>query len=93
VLQLTGIYFRKAAGAEYRQAAPAWVRLVAAMLQAGQYGVCTKYTLGASDPVVLVPDRAGLRTFPELPRVCGGGNAVRVPPWARVFPVQGLVGL
>jgi hypothetical protein len=26
------------------------------------------------------------------PSVCEGGNAVRVPPRARVFPVQGLVG-
>ena len=56
-------------------------------------GVCTTFTLRASDRVVLLPDRAGFRMFPRVPSVCGGGNAVRVQPRARVFPVQGLVGL
>ena len=55
-------------------------------------GVCTLSTLWASDRVVLVPDWAGFPMFPRESSDCGGENAVRVPPRARVFPVQGLVG-
>jgi len=66
--------------------------LAAAKLGAGRFGVCTKYTISASDRAVPVPDWAGFRMFPRESSVCGGGNAVRVPPRARVFPVQGLVG-
>ena len=46
-------------------------------------------TLPASDWVVPVPDWPGFRMFPQEPNVCGGANAVRVPPRARVFPGQG----
>jgi hypothetical protein len=47
--------------------------------------VCTKYTLRASDWVVLVPDWPGFLMFPREPCVCGGRNAVRVPPRAQCF--------
>jgi hypothetical protein len=59
--------------------------LVAGMLRNGEFGVCTLCTLRASDRVVLVPDRAGFRMFPWESSVCGGGNAVRVPPRAQCF--------
>ena len=55
--------------------------------------VCTKYTLWASDRVVPVPDWAGLAMFAGEWRKFKGWNPVRVPPRARVFPVQGLVVL
>jgi hypothetical protein len=56
-------------------------------------GVWTMSTDSASDRVVLRSDRPGFRTFPPLPSVCKGWNAVRVPPRARVFPGQGPVSL
>jgi hypothetical protein len=62
------------------------------VLRRSNLGVCTLCTYWPSDWVVLVPDRACFRMFPREPSVCGGVNAVRVPPRARVFPVQGLVG-
>jgi hypothetical protein len=43
-------------------------------------------TLLASDWAVHGLDRAGFRMFLREPSVCGGGNAVRVPPRARRFP-------
>jgi hypothetical protein len=49
--------------------------------------VCTMCTPWASDPVVCGPDCGGLRG--EW-RKFKGWNPVRVPPRARVFPVQGL---
>ncbi|KQN86578.1 hypothetical protein ASE96_13515 [Arthrobacter sp. Leaf69] len=59
----------------------------------GSNGVWTVSTLWVSDWVVLVPDWAGLRRFAGEWLVFKGWNPVRVPPRARVFPVQGLVGL
>jgi hypothetical protein len=56
-------------------------------------GAWTLSTLWASDWAGLRSDRAGFRMFPREPSVCRVWNAVRVPPRARVFPVQGLVGL
>jgi len=57
-------------------------------------GVHNVHTLGfGSDRLVCRPDWAGLRRFPGEWRIFRGWNAVRVPPRARVFPVQGLVGL
>ncbi len=67
-----------------------WVWLVAAILRADNFGVCTLSTLWASDRAVLESDRAGFRMFPGEPSVCGGGNAVRVPPRARVSLFRGL---
>ena len=61
--------------------------------EVGKERVCTMCTPWASDRVVLVPDWAGLRRFSGEWRKFKGWNPVRVPPRARVFPVQGLVGL
>jgi hypothetical protein len=55
-------------------------------------GVCTLCTLWAPERVVCGSDPAGFSIFSPVPTVSGGGNAVRVPPRARVFPVQGPVG-
>jgi hypothetical protein len=52
--------------------------------------MCTPW---ASDRVVPVPDWAGLAMFAGEWRKFKGWNPVRVPPRARVFPVQGLVVL
>jgi len=55
--------------------------------------VCTMCTPWTLERVVLVPDWAGLRRFTGEWRKFKGWSPVRVPPRARVFPVQGLVGL
>ena len=55
-------------------------------------GLWTMSTLLASDWAVHRPDWLGLPLFSGLPSVCKGWNPVRVPPRARVFPVQGLFG-
>ena len=52
--------------------------------------MCTPW---ASDRVVLVPDRAGFRTFGRESSVCKDWNPVRVPPRARIFPAQGPFGV
>jgi hypothetical protein len=52
--------------------------------------MCTPW---ASDSVVLASDWAGLAMFSGEWRIFKGWRPVRVPPRARVFPVQGLVGL
>jgi hypothetical protein len=57
-----------------------------------ELGVWTLSTLWVSDRVVCGSDRAGFRLFPRESSVCGGWNAVRVPPRARIFPGQGAVG-
>ena len=46
---------------------------MAAMLRAGQFGVCTKYTLWASDRVGVVPDWLGFVTFPGESSGCRVG--------------------
>jgi hypothetical protein len=56
----------------------------------GVSGVWTVSTLWAADWAVPVPDWAGFHMFRPEPSVCRGWNPVRVPPRARVFPVQGL---
>ena len=61
--------------------------------EVGKKRVCTMCTPWASDRVVLVPDWAGLRRFSGEWRIFKGWNPVRVPPRARVFPVQGLFGV
>jgi hypothetical protein len=58
----------------------------------GTIGVWTVSTLWVADWVVLVPDWAGLRRFSGEWRKFRGWNPVRVPPRARVFPVQGPFG-
>ena len=55
----------------------------------GRSGVWTVSTLWVSDWAVPVPDWAGFRMFRRESSVCKGWNPVRVPPRARVFPVQG----
>jgi hypothetical protein len=55
--------------------------------------VCTMCTPGASDSVVPASDRAVLRMFLGEWRFFMGRRPVRVPPRARVFPVQGPFSL
>ena len=53
----------------------------------------TRSTLLDSDWAEQPSNYSGFRMFPREPSVCRGWNAVRVPPRARVFLVQGLAGL
>ena len=52
----------------------------------------TLSTLSASDCVRQPPYSPGFAMFSRIPSVCKAWNAVRVPPRARVCPVQGLGG-
>lgn len=58
----------------------------------GKREVWTLSTLCPPDWAVHRPDCPGLPMFSRVPSVYKARNPVRVPPRARVFPAQGLVG-
>jgi hypothetical protein len=58
-----------------------------------QRRVWTMSTLFVSNCLVRSSDSFGFRVSSPVPSVFRARNVVRVPPRARVFPVEGLVGL